>query len=157
VSRLAELLSGLALVPFFEKTRWLDVVPEYIPFKYNSFPVNAGRQSLKITNALQRALQKATDDGKIKELPPILAFQSLVDATIRTGDVVDKLFDRLADNGSELVIFDINRSNVLKQFLTSPGEDLIAKISTGSHPYRSTLITNARPETPDVVEKTFPK
>src|SRR5262249_2553826 len=156
-SRLTELLSGLALVPFFEKTRWLDVFPEYIPFKYNSFPVNAGRQSLKITNALQKALQKATDDGKIKQLPPILAFQSLVDATIRTGDVVDKLFDRLADNGSDLVLFDINRSNVLKQFLTSPGEDLIARLARGSHPYRFTFITNAGPETPDVVERSYPK
>ena len=30
----------------FAKTAWLGIVPEFIPFKYNSFPVNGARQSL---------------------------------------------------------------------------------------------------------------
>ena len=29
-------------VPYFEKANWLDVLPEYNPFKYNSFAANAG-------------------------------------------------------------------------------------------------------------------
>ena len=32
----------LSAVPYFEKFRWLSVRPEYDPFKYGSFPVNAG-------------------------------------------------------------------------------------------------------------------
>ena len=39
----------------------------------------------------------------------MLAFQSIVDATVSTAAVVHALFDRLESNGSELVLFDINR------------------------------------------------
>jgi hypothetical protein len=37
------------------------------------------------------------------------AFQSIVDATVSTDAVVHALFDQLESNGSELVLFDINR------------------------------------------------
>jgi alpha-beta hydrolase superfamily lysophospholipase len=158
VSRFAEVVSALAFVPFFEKSHWMDVLPEYIPFKYNSFPVNAARQSLKITNALQRALQKAADDGKIAGLPPMLAFQSLVDATIQTDAVVEKLFDRLPDNGSELVLFDVNRANNIKQFLKPSGEEMLARLAAGAgRRYGFTLVTNIRADTAEVEAKSYPK
>lgn len=35
---------ALSWLPYFEKFRWLDILLEYDPFKYNSFPKNAGRQ-----------------------------------------------------------------------------------------------------------------
>src|SRR5215204_2444280 len=35
---LARLVGALGVVPYFEKTKWLDVIPEYNPFKFNSFP-----------------------------------------------------------------------------------------------------------------------
>ena len=38
--------SLLAPVPGLEKAAWLDVLPEYDPYKYNSFPVNAGNPGL---------------------------------------------------------------------------------------------------------------
>jgi alpha-beta hydrolase superfamily lysophospholipase len=41
---LTNVISGLAFIPAFEKSRWLDVLPEYDPYKYNSFPVNAAKQ-----------------------------------------------------------------------------------------------------------------
>jgi alpha-beta hydrolase superfamily lysophospholipase len=158
VSRFAEVLSGLAFVPFFEKSHWMDVQPEYIPFKYNSFPVNAARQSLKITNALQKALKTAADDGKISGLPPILAFQSLVDATIQTDAVVEKLFDRLPDNGSELVLFDINRANNIKQFVRPSGEKMLDTLAAGNgRHYAYTLVTNVRADTAEVTARSYPK
>ena len=151
-------MSVLAFVPFFEKSHWMDVQPEYIPFKYNSFPVNAARQSLKITNALQKALQKAADDGKIAGLPPILAFQSLVDATIQTDAVVEKLFDRLPDNGSELVLFDINRANNIQQFLRPSGVEMLERLAGGGgRRYAYTLVTNVRADTAEVAAKSYPK
>ncbi len=34
-------LAGLpALLPAFAKAAWLNIAPEYNPYKYNSFPVN---------------------------------------------------------------------------------------------------------------------
>src|SRR5262249_26771587 len=126
VPRLTELLSKFAIVPGNEKSRWLDVLPEYNPFKYHSFPVNAGQQSLGITNALRSAIAGAASDGRIQKLPPILAFQSVVDATVQTEAVAERLLDRLPDNGSELVLFDLNRFANAKPFLKSTHDALIA-------------------------------
>ena len=47
---LARVISMLGPVPAFEKARWLDVYPEYNPFKYNSFPANAGLQTWRLTD-----------------------------------------------------------------------------------------------------------
>jgi len=156
-TNVARIASMLAFVPFFEKSRWLDIVPEYIPFKYNSFPVNAGRQTLRLTGVLQTEIAKASANGSAGKLPPILAFQSLVDSTISTEAIVDKLFAKLADNGSELVLFDVNRSDDLKPYFKNPQEDLLARTSAGQRRYEFTLITNARSDTMDVVARSFPK
>ncbi|MFN9092926.1 MAG: alpha/beta hydrolase, partial [Alphaproteobacteria bacterium] len=43
-------LAGLpALLPAFAGAAWLSVLPEFNPFKFNSFPVNAARQSHQLT------------------------------------------------------------------------------------------------------------
>jgi alpha-beta hydrolase superfamily lysophospholipase len=50
-------LAGLpALLPPFAKAAWLNVQPEYNPFKYNSFPVNGARQTWELTQALQQQM-----------------------------------------------------------------------------------------------------
>jgi alpha-beta hydrolase superfamily lysophospholipase len=153
----ARVASMLAFVPYFKKSRWLDVVPEYIPFKYNSFPVNAGRQTLRLTGVLQSEIQDAAQNGTVGKLPPILAFQSLVDSTISTDAVVDKLYAKLADNGSELVLFDVNRANDLKPYFKDSHEDLLARVSAGQRRYKFELVTNAHPDTMEVVARSFPK
>ena len=50
-ARLASVISALGSYRYFEKARWLDVLPEYNPFKYNSFPANAGRQTYDVTTS----------------------------------------------------------------------------------------------------------
>ena len=57
VARVARPISLLGPLPFFEKARWLDVLPEYNPFKYNSFPANAGLQTGRFTAAIQSRLE----------------------------------------------------------------------------------------------------
>lgn len=104
-------LAGLpALLPAFAKAAWLNVLPEFNPFKYNSFPVAAARQTVELTDAVQRQLDAAGRDGSLNRLPPILTFQSLADSTVSTPAVISNLYDRLPANGSELVLFDLNRS-----------------------------------------------
>jgi alpha-beta hydrolase superfamily lysophospholipase len=45
-------LAGLpAILLAFAKAAWLGIVPEFNPFKYNSFPVNGARQSHRLTQA----------------------------------------------------------------------------------------------------------
>jgi alpha-beta hydrolase superfamily lysophospholipase len=153
----AKVVSLLAFVPSFEKSRWIDVLPEYNPYKYNSFPVYAARQTIDLTSLLQAKVQEAADSGRIGQLPPILAFQSLADSTVSTPAVVDRLYDRLSANGSELVLFDQNRTNTYRPFLKPPDDDLIRRVSAaGSRRYRFTLITNATPDTSDVVARSYP-
>ena len=79
---LARVISMLGPVPGFEKARWLDVYPEYNPFKYNSFPANAGLQTWRLTTTLQRQMARVAAAGLAPKAPPVLTFHSLVDATV---------------------------------------------------------------------------
>ena len=88
LARMARVISALGPLPFFEKARWLDVVPEYNPFKYNSFPANAANQSYRVSSLLVRSSPPPPGADAIERLPPILAFQSVVDATVSTSAVV---------------------------------------------------------------------
>ncbi len=141
------------LLPPLEKARWLEVVPEYNPFKYNSFPVHAAHQSHALTTALKGQVEDAVRAKRMGELPPILTFQSAVDDTVNTEDLVARLYDKLADNGSELVLFDVDPRADWKPFIdprngAAAGSWRAAK----RRPYRLTLVTNARPDTAEVVE-----
>jgi hypothetical protein len=120
-------------VPYFEKANWLDVLPEYNPFKYNSFPANAGFQTASLTRTLQNDLGRVVAGPGRGAIPPILTFQSVVDDTVSTPAVVHLLYDRLPANGSELVLFDVNHLSGIDVFL-QPDE---------SHPRRATHGTHA--------------
>ena len=150
-ARLARMISALGPVPGFEKARWLDVVPEYNPFRYNSFPANAGLQSYRVSSSLQDEIAAAAADGAIERLPPILTFQSVVDSTVSTPAVVQKLYDRLRGPGHELVVFDINRLSGLEPFIHPSDAAMVARLAAGgARGYRRTLITNISAETLDV-------
>lgn len=102
-----------------EKLAWNSLLPEYDPWKYGSFALNAGKQAYRITREIQRQITAAGKAGTLDRMPPILAFQSVVDATVTAPALVHNLFDRLpaippgkVGGGKlhhELVLFDINR------------------------------------------------
>ena len=69
-----------------------------------------------------------------EELPPVISFQSLVDATIRVGAVVDVLYGNLPDNGSELVLFDINRANDIEHFIADAQRSLVDRLANSPAP-----------------------
>ena len=99
-----------AFLPRFARAAWLDILPEFNPFKFNSFPVNAARQTHRLTAALQGQLDRLARAQRLGPLPPVLTFQSVLDATVSTPAVLTRLYALLPDNGSEVVLFDINRS-----------------------------------------------
>ena len=153
----ARALGVLGVFPFFRASRWLDVTPEYIPFKYGSFPVNAAVQTAALTKEIRRKVTRAAESRTLGTLPPVLAFVSLVDATVRTDATVHDLFDRLAPNGSALVVFDVNRNAVVRTFLKRRDESLLADLlPPRARSYRLTVVTNGADPTAEVVERDVP-
>ena len=149
-ARLAGPISRLG--PLVDKARWIDVVPEYNPFKYNSFPANAGAQTARLTRALASQLAQAGRDGRLDRMPPVLAFQSVVDTTVSTAAVAYDLLDRLPAGRNELVLFDLNRQAGIDAF-TTPEAVLPRLIGDGARPYTVTLVTNTDGDTKEVSAK----
>jgi alpha-beta hydrolase superfamily lysophospholipase len=145
---LTNVISGLAFVPGFEKSRWIDVLPEYDPYKYNSFPVNAANQIHTLTGVLRDALDDAGQRGRLGEMPRVVVFQSIVDSTITAREVVRGLLSLLPSADHELVVFDVNRIDAV-QGLIAPGplEDLETLRNSTNQPFRVTLIGSSGPDT----------
>ena len=153
-ARFAGLTALPALLPRFAKAAWLGVVPEFIPFKYNSFPVNGARQSHRLTMALQGQMRRQAAAGRLAALPPILSFQSVVDSTVSTRAVISALYDHLPAQGSELVLFDINRNAKLGPLLTPNTEAALDRLlPPGARAWRAAVVTNAGPYDAEVVER----
>ena len=143
-ARFAGVLGWPAAFPSFAKAAWLDVLPEYNPFKYNSFPVNAARQSSQVVRAVEEAFIKAAKSGALAKLPPVLTFQSVLDATVSTRAVVDSLYRKLPANGSELVLFDINRrAGVGPMIRPSQADALATLLPPPPRAYSVTVLGNA--------------
>jgi alpha-beta hydrolase superfamily lysophospholipase len=100
----------LSWIPYFEKSRWLSILPEVDPFKFTSFPKRAAWEIYKLSTGTYKQLRQPAEAAK---LPPILTFQSVVDNTVSTAAIVTNLYDRLEANGSELVVYDVNRSSTV--------------------------------------------
>jgi alpha-beta hydrolase superfamily lysophospholipase len=135
-------IAGLpALLPRFAKTAWLDILPEFNPFKYNSFPVNAARQTHRLTAALQAQLDRLAVAGRLGGLPQVLTFQSVVDATVSTPAVLSALYARLPAGEHQVVLFDLNR-DIRFGPLFAPGADaaLDRIVTPAPRPYALTVV-----------------
>jgi alpha-beta hydrolase superfamily lysophospholipase len=153
---LARVISMLGPVPAFEKARWLDVYPEYNPFKYTSFTANAGLQTWRLTTTMQAQIGRIAESGLGPRVPPMLTFHSLVDATVSTPAVVHALYDVVGDERSEIVLFDINRSSGLVPFIQPADAALLSGLTDAApRRYRRTLVTNVDPASLDVAERTI--
>ena len=143
-----------AVFPAFARAAWVAILPEFNPFKYNSFPVKAARQSYLLTDHLQQSIVDHARRNGLADLPPTITFQSVVDFTVSTRAIINALYAHLPANGHELVLFDLNRSNKLGPLLraanqVSPERLLPAPPRT----YRTTLLVNAGTDTRAVVER----
>ena len=139
-------LSGL------EKLGWTDIQPEFDPYKYNSFTVNAGDQIYQLTQNIARRMQRLSGAQGVEGFPRTLAFQSVVDATIKPSTLVDGLFMKLAPGGHALVLFDVNRHTDAEPLLRSDPEILTDRLLGESKlPFTLTLVTNESLEADRVV------
>ncbi len=150
-------LAGLpAVLPPFANAAWLSVLPEFNPFKYNSFPVNGARQSYRLTDALQTQIQRLARAGQLGGLPPVLTFQSVIDFTVSTPAILAALYEHLPDNGSEIVLFDVNRTVKFGPLLRPSSYVALDRLTpTSPQPYRFTSIVNAGDDSDATVERSI--
>jgi alpha-beta hydrolase superfamily lysophospholipase len=150
-------LAGLpAVLPPFASAAWLSVLPEFNPFKYNSFPVNGARQSYRLTDALQSQIQRLARAGQLGSLPPVLTFQSVIDFTVSTPAILAALYAFLPDNGSEVVLFDVNRTVKFGPLLRPSAYVALDRLTPATpQAYRFTAILNAGDDTDATIERSI--
>ena len=154
MARFAGVMGWPAVFPALAKAAWLGLVPEFNPFKYNSFPVNAARQTSLMARALQQRIAQYAGEGRLNELAPVLTFQSVVDFTVSTRAIVNALYVNLPANGSELVLFDLNRNTKFGPLLRTSTDTVLARLLPDPpRTFRTTVITNADSGSAEVVER----
>ena len=106
-----------------DRLAWNTVIPEFDPFKYGSFAVNAGDQVYRICNEVQEQFDTYTRKkrnekrGKTKAFPHILSFASAVDSTVTVSSIIDQLYERLPKGEHTLVLFDVNHNFSANHFI----------------------------------------
>ncbi|MBT8332978.1 MAG: alpha/beta hydrolase, partial [Deltaproteobacteria bacterium] len=154
---LAGFKDQLSAFPGLDHLAWLSVQPEFDPYKYNSFATNAGNQVHLITRDVARRLTDWSRKNDPNKFPPVLTFQSAVDATVSVNAVLDQLLIPLNSENHELVLFDINRFAAKSALLVSdPGPLTTRLMAEKDLPFRLTLVTNKDPESLAVVAKSKP-
>ena len=150
-------LAGLpAMLPPFARAAWLSNLPEFNPFKYNSFPVNGARQSYRLTDALQAQIQRLGRAGQLGTMPPVLTFQSVIDFTVSTPAILAALYAFVPDNGSEIVLFDVNRTVKFGPLLRPSAYVALERLTpTTPQAYRFTAVVNAGDDTDATVERSI--
>lgn len=146
-----------ASVPGLGRMGWLNVEPEFDPYKYNSFTTRAGEQVYRLTRSVSRRLGRLAGSGRDAELPPILVFKSNADSTVDTAAVVTRLLARLDTGRDELVLFDVNRLAAKSMLLVADRRALdLRVVGDGRLPFTVTLVTNENAESTAVVARRQP-
>ncbi|HEY8942198.1 MAG TPA: alpha/beta fold hydrolase [Cellvibrio sp.] len=137
VSKFAILSKSVDLIghiPLLGSERWLTKQPEYNPFKYNSFTVNAGWQARSLTKHLEEKMTMVEKKVGLQNFPPVLGFQSLMDATVSTAAVEAFFAQKFQPHKNELVIFDINRHQNYLPITRPASTELFAKLFADGTP-----------------------
>jgi len=133
----------LGILLGLDKLAWNSLLPEYDPYKYGSFAVNAGDVAYRLTTEIQQQITALTKNGKIKNIPPILAFSSIVDATVTAPALIKGLFNRIPEGGHELVLFNINNMADIGPLLKwSPAQMFGALQENPGKTFTLSLVTN---------------
>jgi alpha-beta hydrolase superfamily lysophospholipase len=149
----ARMRTGISSVPGLGRAAWQEVVQEFDPYKYSSFSFNAAGQTQRLTSGVAKRVHRLAEKKPITGFPPVLAFLSTVDSTVRAEAVVDALLEHLAPERHELVLFDVNRLDAARALLVADPGPLTAKLL--AMPQRSfalTVITNEDAATEQVRE-----
>ena len=151
---LAGFKTGISAFPGLGGLAWLQVAPEFDPYKYNSFATNAGALVHRLTRSVAQRVRERSAAKPENILPPILVFKSTVDATVSNDALIDSLLGRLTANRHEMVLFDINRFAVKSKLMTKdPGSFTDRLRADETLPFAVTFITNETPQSTMVVAR----
>ena len=140
LAAITNLHSAISWMPFFEKFKWETILPEVDPFKFTSFPK---RPAWEIYRVLRRTHKALAQPDEIAGLPPVLTFQSVVDNTVSAGAIVTLLYGRLPDNGSRLVVYDVNSNSTLLHLMRGePVDPSLFFQSTAPQNFDVTVLRN---------------
>lgn len=147
----------LSYLPGLEHLAWLDMLPEFDPYKYNSFAVNAAEQVRRLTLSVASRIAAREKAGRSQPFPPILVLKSTVDATVSTHAVVDNLLGHLKNGQHEFVLFDVNRDAVTTSIMVSdPGPLTDRLVQDANLPFTLTVIANENTDSRQVVVRQKP-
>lgn len=149
-ARLSWLFMQAGRLPGLRQLEWLSVQPEYDPYKYNSFPVNAGYQVYRLAGRVQELLRSRLEREGMGGFPPVLVIQSVVDDTVSAPAVVEQLMSRLDSGSDELLLFDVNRDSRIVSLFAEDNGDRVEALLEQPAPYAMTLVTNRDPDEPRV-------
>ena len=131
---------ALTWMPYFEQFEWLSILPEIDPFKYTSFPKRAAWEVFRVSGRMHSQLAVPAEAAR---LPPMITFQSVVDNTVSARAIVSLLYSKLSANGSELVVYDVNRNSTALHLMKNRPPDLADFFrSMGSLEYGVTIVRN---------------
>jgi alpha-beta hydrolase superfamily lysophospholipase len=152
LARLFRIYHTVALVSRTVKALWTNIDAEVDPFKYSSWPTNASIQAWDMTQEVERRLGTLENQGRLKEMPPILAMQSVVDSTVKVPKLISSLFERLQDDSSELFLFDIDRFDKIANLFNLSFEDKIfPNLKREDLPFQLTILRNAKSDSRKVM------
>jgi len=138
-------------VPGLSGLAWLQVEPEFDPYKYNSFATNAAEQVHRLTRAVSQRVNESDD----VVLPPTLVFKSTVDATVSTEAVIDSLLLKVQTGDHELVLFDVNRYSAATALLIDDPAPLTDRLNAKEQlPFTLTQVTNTSNDSQSVSAST---
>jgi len=145
LARVSPVYQVVARLSGDQKAQWSAVSAEVDPFKYCSWPMNASVQAWTLTQEVERRLAAIDRAGRRGQLPPILAMQSAIDATVVVPKLITVLFDRIQPGGnSELVLFDVNHVAWLDNLVNLSFErEIRPRLQRTDLPFRLTLVVNA--------------
>jgi alpha-beta hydrolase superfamily lysophospholipase len=141
-------------LPRLARLAWYSIEAEFDPFKFNSFPMRGAAEVHALTSEIAERLGQLAAAPARRALPPLLTLQSVVDATVPPVASLERLYSHIpsTDHDSGLVLFDANRHAAIASFLGPEAEELLALATPGRRfPFRTTLITNAAPDSARVV------
>jgi pimeloyl-ACP methyl ester carboxylesterase len=146
--------TGLSSLPGFERAAWESIGLEFDPYKYTSFSLHAGGETFRLTRRVGKGIEKLSDGHPLRDFPPVLAFISTVDSTVKAEAVAATLLDRLAPGDHELVLFDVNRYAGIQELLVEdPGQLTRAIEMRPQRPYALTVISNSSSGALEVTER----
>ncbi len=137
----------LSKMPGLANLAWNSVLPEYDPYKYNSFTINAAEQVYDLTVDVQERLDQLSEKDGLKKFPPTITFMSAVDDTVLVDAVVDEFLSllprkKLPSTQHELVVYDIDRSKYTPLLFSTDAASMTSKLLESPNPFDFVLVTN---------------